>query len=84
MHYNPAEHFSTRILDMENKSDYGMKVAAEWKKAFNQSLKNETYPVVHPIGQEKFALFGEFPTGIFEYALHIDGATSLIKEKNSK
>lgn len=82
--FNPAEHFITRIQEMKGKSDYGAEVATKWTTILNQSLINETYPVVHPIGQETFSLYTEFPTGVFEYALDIDGATSLIEEKGIK
>lgn len=80
--FNPLEHFSTRIQEMENKSNYGAKVASKWDEIVNQTLRDEVYPVVHPIGQETFSLYAEFPTGVFEYALDIDGATSLINEKS--
>ncbi|WP_172372313.1 hypothetical protein [Sporosarcina jiandibaonis] len=79
-HFNPQKHFSARIQEMENKSKYGAKVASKWNEIANLSLRNEVYPVVHPIGQETFSLYAEFPTGVFEYALDVDGATSLIKE----
>lgn len=80
-HFKPLKHFYARIKEMENKSNYGAKVASKWLEIVNQSLKNEPYPVVHPIGQETFSLYTEFPTGVFEYALDIDGATSLIKKE---
>ncbi|MBO1002489.1 hypothetical protein ACFSKI_01315 [Pseudogracilibacillus auburnensis] len=82
--FNPFNHFKLRIKDMENKSDYGAEVAMKWSEVVSQNLMNETYPAVHPIGQETFSLFAEFSTGIFEYALDIDGATSLIKDRNIK
>ena len=83
-HFNPLEHFSSRIQDMEHKSYDGAKLASKWNDIVNQSLRNEVYPVVHPIGQETFSLYAAFPEGVFEYALDIDGATSLIKEKSIK
>lgn len=61
-----------------------MVVASKWAEILNQNLICEIYPVVHPIGQETFSLYTKFPTGIFEYALDVDGATSLIVEKNIK
>lgn len=66
---------------MEDKSSYGAEVSVKWKEVVNQSLINEVYPVVHPIGQETFSLYMELPTGVFECALDIDGATSLIAKK---
>lgn len=80
--FDPLKHFSTRIQEMENKSNDGVKVASKWRKMINKALRDEVYPVVHPIGQETFSLYAEFPTGIFEYALDIDGATAFIKEEN--
>ncbi|WP_251637988.1 hypothetical protein [Sporosarcina sp. NCCP-2716] len=82
--FNPIQHVARRLQDMESKSDYGAMVASKWKEIVNQTLQNEVYPVVHPIGQETFSLYAEFPTGVFEYALDIDGATSLIKEESRK
>ncbi|MUK87892.1 hypothetical protein GMD78_05700 [Ornithinibacillus sp. L9] len=79
--FNPIKHINSRIKEMEIKSEYGAVVASKWTEFVHQSLINEAYPVVHPIGQETFSLFVEFPTGVFEYALDIDGATSLINEK---
>src|SRR5690625_2988707 len=69
---------------MEKKSSYGAEVASKWADILNQALVHKTYPVVHPIGQETFSLYAKFPTGVFEYALDIDDATSLIKEKSIK
>lgn len=66
---------------MQNKSRYGAQVASKWAEILNKSLISKQYPVVHPIGQETFSLYVEYPTGVFEYAFDIDGATSLIKEK---
>lgn len=83
-HFKPLKHFSSRIQEIENKSKYGAKVASKWNEIVNQSLKDEVYPVVHPIGKETFSLYAEFPTGAFEYALDIDGATSLIKKEKIK
>lgn len=82
--FNPLNHFYSRIQEMENKSSYGAKVASKWNEIVNKSLRDEVYPVVHPIGQETFSLYAEFPTGVFEYALDIDGATSLIKDESIK
>ncbi|WP_025784649.1 hypothetical protein [Sporosarcina sp. D27] len=79
--FKPIQHFISRIKEMENESKYGAEVASKWTEIVNLTLKDEMYPVVHPIGQETFSLYAEFPTGVFEYALDIDGATSLIKEK---
>jgi len=80
--FNPLNHFSTRIKEMENTSNYGAEVASKWKKVLNHL--DMTYPVVHPIGKETFSIYAEFPNGIFEYAMDIDGATSLINEKSIK
>lgn len=79
--FNPIEHFTSRIREMEAKSAYGIDVAQAWNEIVHNKLIHEVYPVVHPIGQETFSLYGEFPAGIFEYALDIDGATSLIKKE---
>ncbi|MBU9710198.1 hypothetical protein [Evansella tamaricis] len=79
--FKPFNHFHSRIQEMKEKSSDGAELATKWAEILNQSLRGETYPVVHPIGQETFSLYAEFPTGVFEYALDIDGATSLIKEK---
>lgn len=70
-----------RTQEMENKSNYGVRTASKWNEIIGQYLKDEIYPVVHPIGQETFSLYAVFPTGIFEYAFDIDGATSLIKKE---
>ncbi|GAE33298.1 hypothetical protein [Halalkalibacter akibai] len=80
-YFSPNKHFISRIQEMEKKSVYGAKVAQKWTEILNKSLNSETYPVNHPIGQETFSLYAEYPTGVFEYALDIDGATSLIKER---
>ncbi|MFD1737613.1 hypothetical protein ACFSCX_13770 [Bacillus salitolerans] len=82
--FNPFVHFKSRIQEIESKSSFGAKVAKEWAKVLSESLIKEKYPVVHPIGQETFSLYKEYPTGVYEYALDIDGATRLIKEKNLK
>ena len=82
VYFNPFEHFSKRIMEMANKLEYGTKIASKWSQIVNQFLIDEIYPAVHPIGQETFSLYKEFPTGVFEYALYIDGATSLIKENS--
>ncbi|AMW99109.1 hypothetical protein [Rummeliibacillus stabekisii] len=79
--FNPLKHFQMRTQEMENKSNYGVRTASKWNEIVGQYLKDEIYPVVHPIGQETFSLYAVFPTGIFEYALDIDGATSLIKKE---
>ncbi|MBT2663327.1 hypothetical protein [Bacillus sp. ISL-45] len=79
--FNPFTHFHSRIQEMKNKSGYGNEVARKWTEIVNETLTSETYPVIHPIGQETFSLYAEFPTGVFEYALDIDGATALIKDK---
>ena len=81
--FNPFKHFISRIQVMEKASSYGAEVASKWTNILDKTL-NENYPVVHPIGQETFSLYAEFPTGVFEYALDIDGATTFIKEKNIK
>lgn len=83
-HFNPLKHFSSRIGEMADKSNYGAKVASKWNEIIKQSLRDEIYPVIHPIGQETFSLYASFPTGVFEYALDIDSATSLIKDENIK
>lgn len=83
-HFKPIKHFYARIQEMEKKSNYGAKVASKWREIVNEVLENEVYPVVHPIGRETFSLYTELPTGIFEYALDIDCATSLIKENSIK
>ncbi|GAA0458381.1 hypothetical protein [Alkalibacillus silvisoli] len=83
-YFSPYKHFISRIQEMEEKSVYGAKVAKMWAEILNQSLYKETYPVIHPIGQETFSLYAEYPIGVFEYALDIDGASSLIKERSIK
>lgn len=83
-YFGPNNHFISRIQEMEKKSVYGAGVAKKWTEILNQSLNSETYPVIHPIGQETFSLYAEYPTGVFEYALDIDGATSHIKEAGIK
>lgn len=70
-----------RTQEMKNRSNYGVRTASKWNEIVGQYLKDEIYPVVHPIGQETFSLYAVFPTGIFEYAFDIDGATSLIKKE---
>ncbi|MFC0015081.1 MULTISPECIES: hypothetical protein [Allobacillus] len=80
--FDPLEHFTIRIEEMKKQSSYGKMVASKWMDIYEQILTNEGYPVVHPIGQETFSLYAEFPTGVFEYALDIDGATEFIKENN--
>ncbi len=80
--FKPFKHFTSRIQEMGNKSSIGAEVASKWNEILHQFLLDETYPVIHPIGRETFSLYAEFPTGVFEYALDIDGATALIKEKN--
>jgi hypothetical protein len=82
--FKPFKHFISRIQEMENESTYGATVASKWTEILNQSLISKTYPVIHPVGQETFSLYAEFPTGVFEYALDIDGATSIINEKSIK
>jgi hypothetical protein len=82
--FNPFTHIDSRIQEMKKRSRYGARVAAEWTEVLNGSLINETYPVSHPIGQETFSLYSELPGGIFEYALDIDGATALLKNKGIK
>ncbi|MGE7925941.1 hypothetical protein ACQKND_22540 [Viridibacillus arvi] len=81
---NPFKHFISRIQVMRKESSYGAEVASKWADILNQNLGDETYPVIHPIGQETFSLYAEFTTGVFEYALDIDGATTFIKEKKIK
>lgn len=80
--FSPLDHFSIRIQEMGNESNYGAKVASKWDEIINKTLRDEVYPVVHPIAQETFSLYAEFPSGVFEYALDIDGATSFINKKN--
>ncbi|MEC2072703.1 hypothetical protein [Alkalihalophilus marmarensis] len=79
--FNPSFHFESRIIEMEKTSRYGVQLASKWRELLNRSKMNEVYPVVHPIGKETFSLYANYPSGIFEYALDIDLATSLIKEK---
>lgn len=38
--------------------------------------------MIHPIGEETFSLFKEYPSGIYEYGFSIDDATTYINEKN--
>ncbi|WP_078597668.1 hypothetical protein [Evansella clarkii] len=78
------EHYRSRIQEMEKKSSYGEKVASKWSEILYKFLTKENYPVNHPIGQETFSLYAEYPAGVFEYALDIDGAAVLIKEKDIK
>lgn len=78
----PVRHFEERIEDMGIYSNYGKQLAEKWTEILNDYVVNQTYPVVHPIRQETFSLFAEFPSGVFEYALDIDGATKLIRDKN--
>ena len=80
--FSPLDHFSIRIQEMGNESNYGGRVASKWDEIVNKILNDEAYPVEHPIGQETFSLYAEFPSGVFEYALDIDGATSLINKKS--
>ncbi|MBT2641463.1 hypothetical protein J7I80_04430 [Bacillus sp. ISL-41] len=82
--FKPFTHFHSRIQEMKNKSGYGNEVARKWTEIVNGNLISETYPVIHPIGKETFSLYAEFPTGVFEYTLDIDGATALIKDKRNK
>ncbi|MCE7793803.1 hypothetical protein K8O68_15375 [Salipaludibacillus sp. CUR1] len=83
-YFNPFSHFILRIQEMESKSTHGAAVASKWTEILYQSLIRKTYPVIHPIGQETFSLYAEFPMGVFEFALDIDGAASIIKEKGMK
>lgn len=80
--FKPFKHFISRIQVMRKESTYGAEVASKWTNILNHTLVDETYPVIHPIGQETFSLYTEFTTGVFEYTLDIDGATTFIKEKN--
>jgi hypothetical protein len=80
--FKPIKHFENRIENMKNHSAYGKKLAKKWTKILDDEVVNQTYPVVHPIGQETFSLFAEFPSGVFEYTLAIDRATKLIKDRN--
>ncbi|GAM12383.1 hypothetical protein [Mesobacillus selenatarsenatis] len=82
--FNPFSHITSRIQEMEKKSSYGSGVAKKWTVILNGTLIREAYPVIHPIGQETFSLYSEYPSGIFEYALDIDGATALIKDRGIK
>ncbi|MDV2884931.1 hypothetical protein RYX45_07050 [Alkalihalophilus pseudofirmus] len=79
--FNPSFHFKSRIKEMEKTSSYGVQLASKWRELLNRSKMDEVYPVVHPIGKETFSLYADYPSGIFEYALDIDLATSLIREK---
>ncbi|MDV2582581.1 hypothetical protein [Alkalibacillus haloalkaliphilus] len=83
-YFSPNKHFISRIQEMEKKSVYGAKVSKKWTEVLNQFIKSKTYPVIHPIGQETFSLYAEYPTGVFEYALDIDAASSLLKERSIK
>ncbi|MCM3173048.1 hypothetical protein [Paenibacillus sp. MER 99-2] len=80
--FQPYKHFISRIREMEKKSSYGATLAMKWTEVVKQIVTRETYPAIHPTGQETFSLYVEFPTGIFEYALDIDGANSFIQENN--
>ncbi|KMJ55654.1 hypothetical protein AB685_26120 [Bacillus sp. LL01] len=79
--FNPSTHIKSRIQEMEGHSAIGAEIASTWKDLLDQRLVKETYPVIHPIGQETFSLYADYPTGVFEYALDIDGTTALIKKK---
>ncbi|AVQ98522.1 hypothetical protein OBCHQ24_05690 [Oceanobacillus iheyensis] len=78
--FNPYNHLISRIKEIEESLPYGAEVASKWKDIFVKSLTNKTYPVMHPIGKETFSLYIKFRTGVFEFNLDIDGATSLIKK----
>jgi len=79
--FDPFKHFMIRIQDMKQHSHYGAVIAEKWEEVLSENLTENDYPVTHPIGEETFSLFAEYPAGIYEYAFHIDGASSLIKEK---
>jgi len=70
--FKPFKHFISRIQVMRKESSYGAEVSSKWTDILNQTLVDETYPVIHPIGQETFSLYAEFTTGVFEYTLDID------------
>ncbi|MBB2483322.1 hypothetical protein H5P36_24520 [Bacillus sp. APMAM] len=80
--FNPLLHFKSRMEEMRSISVLGASIAKKWLKMIEEYFMHEAYPVNHPIGQETFSLYVEYPLGIFEYALDIDGAASLIKSKN--
>jgi len=80
--FNPLLHFKSRMEEMKSISVLGASIAKKWLKMVEEYFMHETYPVNHSIGQETFSLYVEYPLGIFECALNIDGATSLIKSKN--
>ncbi|GKV56985.1 hypothetical protein NCCP2222_29320 [Sporosarcina sp. NCCP-2222] len=77
-YFQPLKHISSRILEMERKSEYGLRVASKWSEIVKYTFRDGDYPVVHPIGRETFSLYAEFPLGVFEYAFDIDGAASHI------
>lgn len=82
--FDVFKHFNLRIEEMKEHSEHGTTVAKKWDEVMTETLTKEDYPVVHPIEEETFSLFAKYPTGIYEYAFHIDSATSLIEEKNIK
>jgi len=79
--FDPFNHFTIRIQEMKQHSHYGAVIAEKWDEVVSETLTENDYPVVHSIGEETFSLFAEYSTGIYEYAFHIDNATSLIKKK---
>ncbi|MEM5015561.1 hypothetical protein WKH31_04630 [Metabacillus indicus] len=82
--FQPARHFHLRMEEMKIASQHGAYIAEKWLDVFTRILAKEEYPVVHPIGQETFSLYAEYETGVFEYALDIDGAASHINKNGLK
>ncbi|MEK3808062.1 hypothetical protein MHB63_16200 [Bacillus sp. FSL H8-0547] len=82
--FQPARHFHLCMEEMKGVSQHGADIAEKWLDVFTRILAKEEYPVVHPIGQETFSLYAEYETGVFEYALDIDGATSYIIKNGLK
>lgn len=79
--FDPYKHFLERIEEMKESSSLGYKVSEKWREVLNNTIINVDYPVQHPVGRETFSLYIEYSSGIFEYALDIDEATSLIKKE---
>lgn len=80
--FDPLKHFTMHIQEMNQHSEYGAEIAKEWSKVISEIVSKDAYPVIHPIGEETFSLFKEYPTGVYEYAFSIDKATSLINKEN--
>lgn len=62
--FKPFKHFISRIQVMRKESTYGAEVASKWTNILNHTLVDETYPVIHPIGQETFSLYRVHDWGI--------------------